>query len=177
MPDGHNGGAAAFDGTGYLQIDEPAVFDAPNITVDFWLKPATITGRRGLMAKRFDGKECPLVISQVGSSISFEACSAGGKWSFNFVGPSVLQVGKWTRVTVAAKQGAGIQLYLDGKLAVDKKDADVRIQNEEPLIIGREAWGGDPPATSTPGFFVGDVDEVKIWTRALTADEIAKNEQ
>ena len=171
---GHTGGAAKFEGTGYLQVGEPALFDAPEITVDFWVKPATASGRRGLIAKRIDSSPCPMVIAQVGSAISFEACSSEGSWRFNFVGPSVLQIGKWTRVTVVAKQGEGVKLYLDGRLAVNKQDADARAQNDQPLIIGREAWGGDPPASDTPGFFVGDIDDLRIWTRALSAEEIAK---
>ena len=40
-------------------------------------------------------------------------------------------------------------------------------------MLGREAWGGDPPKGETPGFFQGLLDEVKIWTRPLTADQIA----
>jgi parallel beta-helix repeat protein len=172
---GHNAGAAKFDGTGYLQVDEPALFNAPDITVDLWVKPATLTGRRGLIAKRFEGSLCPLVIAQVGSAISFEAASSDDNWSFNFVGPSVLQIGKWTRVTVVAKQGEGVKLYLDGKLVVEKKDPDLRAQNDAPLIIGREAWGGDPANSGTPGFFSGEIDEVRIWARALSADEVAKN--
>jgi hypothetical protein len=173
---GHSGGAAKFDGTGYLQIDEPALFDAPDITVDLWEKPATVSGRRGLIAKRFEGSLAPLIISQVNDSINFEAASPDEHWSFNFGGPSVLRVGQWTRVTVVAKQGEGVKLYLDGKLAVEKKDPDLRAQNAQPLIIGREAWGGDPVDSSKPGFFMGDIDEVRIWTRALSAEEVAKAE-
>jgi hypothetical protein len=173
---GHVGGAAKFDGTGYLQVDEPALFNAPDITVDLWVKPATLTGRRGLIAKRFEGVLCPLVIAQVGSAISFEAAASDDNWKFNFVGPSMLQIGKWTRVTVVAKQGEGVKLYLDDKLAASKPDTEVRAPNNQPLIIGRDSWGGDPPATSTPGFFVGSIDDVKIWTRALTAGEVAGND-
>ena len=173
---GHTGGAAKFDGTGYLQVDEPALFNAPDITVDLWVKPATVSGRRGLIGKRFEGTIAPFVISQVNDSISFEAASPDEHWTFNFGGPSVLKIGQWTRVTVVAKQGEGVKLYLDGKLATEKKDPDLRAQNDQPLIIGREAWGGGPPSTDTPGFFTGDIDDVTIWTRALSADEVAKTD-
>lgn len=36
----------------------------------------------------------------------------------------------------------------------------------------REAWGGDPPKSDTPGFYQGLIDEVRVWTRALTPEEI-----
>lgn len=54
----------------------------------------------------------------------------------------------------------------------EKKNAADRATNAEPLILGREAWGGDPPKGDTPGLFVGRLDEVRIWTRALTAEEV-----
>ena len=44
------------------------------------------------------------------------------------------------------------------------------VMAEEPAR--REAWGGDPPKGDTPGFYNGLLDEVKVWARALTADEM-----
>jgi hypothetical protein len=55
----------------------------------------------------------------------------------------------------------------------EKKNPARRETNGEPLIIGREAWGGDPPKGETPGFFIGLIDEVKVWTRPLSAEEVA----
>ena len=78
-----------------------------------------------------------------------------------------------TRVTVVAKQGEGISLYLDGKLATEKKETGARAPNDEPLYIGREAWGADPANSENPGFFIGSLDDLKIWTRALTANEVS----
>ena len=54
----------------------------------------------------------------------------------------------------------------------EKKNPAVRAVNTEPVILGREAWGGDPPKGDTLGFYEGLLDEVKIWTRVLSPDEI-----
>lgn len=45
---------------------------------------------------------------------------------------------------------------------------------EDNTILGADlmSTGGDPATTQTPGFFAGDLDDVKVWTRALTSDEI-----
>jgi len=35
------------------------------------------------------------------------------------------------------------------------------------------AFSGEPARVGTPGFFIGEMDEVKVWTRALSPEEIA----
>jgi hypothetical protein len=173
VADGRKGKAAAFDGTGWLRVDEPAVFNAPNLTIDFWVRPSKLSGRFGLVTKRFNGCGCPFVVNQSGASIGFEAAAPEGNWPYNFTGPPALAAGKWTRVTVVLAEGKGVCLYLDGRPAAEKLFATPRQANGEPLIIGREAWGGDPPKGDTPGPFVGTLDELRIWTRALSAAEVA----
>lgn len=180
---GYNGGAAVaekgicgrcvnFDGAGWLRVDEPGVFNAPDMTAALWIKPATLRGRRGLVSKRFSGGEAPFIFTQNGAAIAFEATDSDHRWSFNFQSPGVLKEGQWTHVAAVAQRGRGITLYADGKAVAAKSNTADRVVNYEPLIIGREQWGGDPPSTRTPGFFMGQMDEVKIWTRALTPDEI-----
>ncbi|MCE5238958.1 hypothetical protein LLH23_10750 [bacterium] len=170
---GVTGKAVQLDGKGYLRINEPAVFNAPDLTVDFWIKPATLKGRRGLIAKRFGNAGCPFVINQTGASVGFEATDEQGKWSLNFGGPATLKENQWSRVTVVMKTGQGVRVFVDGKLVSEKQNPLGRQENMEPLIIGREAWGGDPPTTAGPGCFIGLMDQVRIWTRALTDAEVA----
>lgn len=160
------------DGAGWLRVDEPAVFNAPDLTAALWVKPATLRGRRGLVVKRFAGGEAPFILTQNGAALGFEATDADHHWSFNFQSPAVLKEGQWTHVAAVARRGEGVALYADGKRVAEKKNAADRIANDEPLIVGREQWGGDPATTKTAGFFAGDLDDVKVWTRALTADEI-----
>ena len=171
---GVRGQAVQFDGGGFLAVEEPAVFNAPDITVSLWVKPARLAGRRGLIAKRFAGTGAPLVVSQSGPAVGFESCEEDGRWTFNFSSPPVLKENQWTHVAVAVKQGEGVTLYADGRAVAEKKNPARRATNNEPLILGREAWGGDPPKGDTPGFFIGLMDEVKIWTRTLSADEVRK---
>ncbi|HNX34310.1 MAG TPA: glycosyl hydrolase family 28-related protein [Kiritimatiellia bacterium] len=170
--DGVRGCVAGFDGTGWLRVNEPAVFNAPDMTASLWIKPSTVRGRRGLVCKRFAGGETSFILTQNGAGIGFEATDTDHRWSFNFTSPAVLKEGAWTHVAAVAQRGKGITLYADGKPVAEKKNLADRISNDEPLILGREQWGGEPAKVGTPGFFIGLMDEVKIWTRALTAAEI-----
>ena len=78
----------------------------------------------------------------------------------------------WTHLAVGVKQGAGIVLYANGQEVARKPHTGTRFTNSEPLIIGREAWGGYPPSGNQPGNYAGLLDELRIWTRALSAQEI-----
>jgi hypothetical protein len=44
--------------------------------------------------------------------------------------------------------------------------------NGEPLCVGWEAWGGPSAKGENVGYFQGSIDEVKVWGRALTAEEL-----
>ncbi len=148
------------------------MFNAPDVTVSLWIKPPTVSGRRGLVAKRFAAAGMPLVITQQGACIGFEASDVDGRWPFNFTSPAVLKANQWTQVAVTIRRGVRIAIYADGRQVAEKKISLDRSPNNEPLILGREAWGGDPPKGDTPGPYVGLIDELKIWTRALAPAEI-----
>ena len=172
VTNGVRGRAGMFDGTGWLCVDEPAVFNAPNMTVSLWIKPANLRGRRGLFGKRLGGCEAPFILSQSGAGLSFEATDTEHRWTFNFISGPVLKEKEWTHVAAVAQRGKGVTLFANGKPVAEKLNASDRIGNGEPLVLGREAWGGEPSSTGTPGYFVGQMDEVKVWTRALSPKEI-----
>jgi hypothetical protein len=136
------------------------------------MKPETLRGRRGLIAKRMSNAPAPWIIGQGYATISFEATDEFGKWSFNFGTGAVLKENQWTHVAVTMKTGDGIAIYADGKLVAEKKNPAGRANTMEPVILGREAWGGDPPTTAGPGYYLGLLDNVRIWARVLSVAEI-----
>jgi hypothetical protein len=85
-----------------------------------------------------------------------------------------LKPGQWRHLAAVVEQGSGVILFADGKPIGRLENKAPRVMTDQPLILGREAWGGDPPSTEQPGYFIGALDEVKIWTRALSAEEIAQ---
>ena len=166
------GHALRFDGTGWLRVEEPAVFNVPNISLCFWMKPDKSSGKYGLLVKRFSGTVAPFVICQMETRLRVAAAEADGLWSFNTNSPEVLSKDNWTHVGIVFQAGKGLTIYANGKPIVQKANPGERVITREPLIIGREAWGGDPPDTSSPGIYSGLLDEVKIWARALSDEEV-----
>ena len=171
--EGLHGKAVHFDGSGSLRVEEPAVFNAPNVTVSLWFRAETLSGRRGLIAKRFAGTVSPFVLSHLGDQLRFEATEQDGPWTFNFGAPGVLKPNQWTHAAAIVEEGVGVTLYVNGGKVASIDNKAQRVRTDQPLLLGREAWGGDPPSTRQPGFFIGWIDDVKIWTRPLSPNEIA----
>jgi hypothetical protein len=91
---------------------------------------------------------------------------------FNYISPSSLPDlwdGTWhhVAVTVDRTSATGGSLYVDGAvvLTFDPTNRPGSLENRESLFIGRHAG---TPSTS----FIGLVDEVEIFNRALTAGEV-----
>jgi DNA-binding cell septation regulator SpoVG len=169
--DGLRGKAICLDGSSYLQVSEPAIFNAPELTVSLWIKPDQLKGRRGIIAKRFGGTAAPWVISQNDAALGFEAAATDGKWPWNFRTGPLLTEKTWTHLAVVMQRGR-VAIFVNGKLVAGKEHDAARAINTEPVIIGRDAWGGDPPNGTTPGLFIGCLDEIRVWTRPLSEAEV-----
>ncbi len=81
-----------------------------------------------------------------------------------------LATDRWYHV-VAIRRGTSIELYLDGTLAAERKDAltdDFNVNNSSPLAIGiAKYWG-------TSRGFHGDIDDVAVWDDALSVEEVSQ---
>lgn len=172
LVDGRRGKAGQFDGQAYLQVNEPGLFNLQSVTVSLWIKPETVQGRHGLIGKRFLGTAAPYILSLWDGGLEFEGNDSEGKWSFNFRSPVCATAGEWQHVAAVVAEGKGVTLYRDGQVVGEKQNALGHTYNGEPLIIGREAWGGLPNQQDPPSFFKGLIEDVKVWPRALTADEV-----
>ncbi|MCZ4696192.1 T9SS C-terminal target domain-containing protein [Ancylomarina euxinus] len=87
----------------------------------------------------------------------------GGLWSWN--SGLVVPADKWSYVAMVASPN-GMSLYVDGKVA--KQDISLEPVDLTSLFIGSyKGWDSRN--------FKGEMDEVCMWNRALTTDEIRKN--
>lgn len=168
---GHRGQAGRFDGQTWLTVNEPDMTNLTNLTLSLWVKADSVKGRHPLLGKRFAGTAAPYVLTLWDGGVHFEACATDGKWSFNFRSPIAVKESEWHHVAAVVEQGKGVTLYVDGKAIATKDNAADRVMNNEPLIIGREAWAG-VNMVHEGCFLKGLLDEVKIWGRALPAAEV-----
>jgi hypothetical protein len=169
--EGKQKSVARFAHEGHLVVDEPQMFNLPDVTIALWIRPDKVQGRMGLVGKRLGGGAAPYILSLWDGGLEFEATDVTGKWSFNFRTPAVIKPGVWQHVAVTVKEGEGVTIYVDGKPVGNKKNDQKRVMNNEPLVIGREAWAGQNNVHN-PCFYSGLMDDLKIWPRALSPEEV-----
>jgi len=152
-------GSALSHATGDLiYMDPDSSFEQPRITIELWVRPSTLPGdgeRAGLVDRNGDfgiflaGGGVPRCVILPGNVLA--------------PGPS-LEVGEWTHLACTHDEDT-LRLYIDGTaVASDRGDRTTPPAGEAIRVGGNSPSGSD---------FVGDVDELRIWRVARSAEEIA----
>jgi len=167
--DGIDGAALAFDGDGdYVDIGKDPSFDITNqITVSAWIKVnAFDRDWQAIIAK--GDRAWRLQRNAVESTLEF-ACSGlvvpGTDWG-NVFGTVDVNDGHWHHVAGVYDQEK-LYLYIDGNLDVSAEAPGTIRVNDEPVYIGENS--------QTPNrFWNGLIDDVRIYSYALSAEEISE---
>ncbi|MFQ6096228.1 MAG: LamG domain-containing protein, partial [Armatimonadota bacterium] len=170
---GISGKAPRFDGSAYFVVGDDGMLQFPKITVSAWIKPDLVQGRWGVVAKRSRSAPAPYVVAIRDGRVTFEGTDAAGNWSYNFSSGPVLKPNVWSHIAAVCEEGAGVRLYSNGELVAEKRVTEPLAETTDVLTIGYENWGGIPAKAGQSGNFHGFIDEVKIWSRLLSPDEIA----
>ncbi len=108
--------------------------------------------------------------------------SVGGEWE-SFVSDERLPLRSWSHVAVVYREESGVRLYVNGELSGEfEVPGAMDMAPEMDLLIGRNRKkvapsDAVPPGAGTlPSWFSldGILDEVRVFDRALSADEIGR---
>jgi hypothetical protein len=172
---GQVGLAWRFDGTsGEVDAaDHPELDIGPShFSVDAWIRPAAVDGVRPIVSKVHAPNDVPLgyALFLEDGFLAFSMSKVGG-----LVGATSnvrVSAGEWHLVAVTVQRGqlGGVKLYLDGNLVGSADDTlSGRVETEARLTIGAQpALGRAMPARH----FAGLIDEVEIFRRAVTQNEL-----
>jgi len=181
---GRVGTAFIFDGTdGYVQIPDSPVFRPTNLTVEAWvcfssLDSATVGAELGHQyivfkqnsrSSNFEGfglgKDRLPEINTNGDVLYFNVSSAAGVM-VEVDSVTTVQTGAWYHV--AAVRGSNyLQLYVNGQLEAQASVSFPQNYGAFPLFFGTSGqsyWDGK---------MNGSLDEVSLYNRALSSNEIA----
>jgi hypothetical protein len=167
---GEVGQAFSFDGNGYVSIPDSPLLDSltNSITIELWLKTDQMTSDwTGIVAK--GNSAWALQATPGANTVDFNVSLGAGDLS----GSRSINDGQWHHVA-GVYDGTNMFLYVDGTLDVSQPATGLIPQNSDPLAIGANVQAYVPPCgCNEPGyFFNGLIDEVSIYNRALTAQEI-----
>jgi hypothetical protein len=140
-----------------------------NLALVAWVRPTSVSGDNGIVGKSDGGAASNRSYYLYLNEGNLKAkISPSGSGSAQPVGATTLSINTWYHVALVYN-GTDIRLYLNGALdsGTDNPmsyESGIYDSNA-PFAIGRRGDGTD--------YFDGQIDELAVFNRALTADEIS----
>jgi hypothetical protein len=156
---GKLGSSASFAGNGYIEVPDSASLDpASGISIQLWLK--TTSNNEFVLHKYIEnGNTYPgYGIAIFGGTLNCFMGGTGGSW----LGGSKWVIDGVYHHVVCTNVNGVTSIYIDGQL--DVSGARTPSVSNDPLYIGAGPGG--------TGAFSGSLDEVAIWSRALSTAEV-----
>jgi len=163
-----------FDGiNNYVEVADSTSLDITNqITVEGWIKLNSFSQRSTIAGRWRDINDINergylLTVSTDGSPMFYISTTGA---NYPKAGASPLSTGQWYHL-IGTYDGVNIKLYVNGVLsATTPQVGNIYLNNESLLIGANDGWGG-----TTRKFTNGLIDEVKIYNRALSSQEILEH--
>ncbi len=164
---GKVGSALSFDGDDYVRVETSASLESAyyEVTMEAWIKPNDVTNEQYILSKSDGYAGCQWYL-RIGGGVAmtvvvYDNTSAG--YAFSKTGS--LSVGVWQHVVgiFSASQGK-FKIYINGvEYSSTTAAPNAGGLADRYLNIGRQGSGS---------YFNGLIDEVRIYSRALTAEEV-----
>ncbi|MFE0705294.1 LamG-like jellyroll fold domain-containing protein [Streptomyces sp. NPDC058872] len=160
--------------TGYASTGERVLETRSSYTVSAWVwvdpastKTVSVLSQTPDTASPWTKKYSPFIISY-GGRWSLRVFSTEGAWSREAITTDSYPKGVWTHVAgVHDATAKRVYLYVNGKQTASV-DAGTPWSSNGPMEIGRTVY-----ADNFVDNFQGSIDEVSVWQRVLTPQEIA----
>jgi hypothetical protein len=160
---GKYGSALAFDGMddSATVADTSALDLTTGLTIEAWVRPTALAGWRTVVLKeRSSGLSYALYASDDASRASgFVRRSS----DVGVVSPAALPLNSWTHLAVTY-DGATLRLYVNGNQVRSRTQTGAVVTSSNALKIGGNSVWGE--------YFAGLIDDVRIYSKALTVAEI-----
>jgi len=157
--------AYLFGNNGYIQTPTLGQISSTSLTMSCWVNPSSTQngGWNGVVSNQQSNSSGFLF--QVSSGNYPWVTVSNGSGYNNVSNGSPLGSG-WIHIVQVIKPGL-MELYIDGIKTDSTTFTTSVIHNTSALYIGARRFG-----TSTYEYYSGSIDDVGIWSRALTAQEI-----
>ncbi|TXE13917.1 choice-of-anchor D domain-containing protein [Seonamhaeicola algicola] len=154
-----------FDGTSdYIDVDDHLDLNSTEFTISAWIKRDAGTVNASIVSKR-NAANTEGYDFRINASGHVQFSANGGA---RLVTSSVaIPSNKWHQVAVVYNSGR-IRLYIDGVADTSAIFFPAPISTSQSFIIG----AADGYAPNTTNFFAGNIDEVRVWNTALSANQL-----
>jgi PKD repeat protein len=163
---GKYGKALTFGAGSIVSVPDSASLDlSTGMTIEAWVYPTSSAAayRNIIFKSQGDPGTQPLCYVLQGSTPSSVPAVVTGVSPSSLAAASPLALNTWSHLS-ATYDGATMNLYVNGILAGSLAQSGAIAASTEPLTIGGNMYSGQN--------FVGMIDEVRIYNRALSSSEI-----
>ena len=159
-----SGQALSFDGVNdWVTVNDAAALDATRVTIEAWVRPTAVSGWRSVVLKESPSGLAYALYSYDNAPRPSAYVNVGGI-DREVQGGTAPALNAWTHLAMTY-DGTTQRLYVNGVQVATKSIAGNIAVSNLPLRIGGNAPWGE--------YFAGQIDDVRIYNRALTAAEIA----
>ncbi|CAL2094442.1 exported hypothetical protein [Tenacibaculum sp. 190524A05c] len=160
-----------FDGTDdIVTISHDNAQNNLNFSVDFWIK--TTDGLGGVINKFTPDGNNGWRINLDGGRIEFYYYASASNYITRLLSPATsVNDGNWHHVAVTLDSG-NARCYIDGNLARTTGWVGTATATTTSADIQIGYVAADTPSGDTGGYFDGELDELRIWTKTLSSFEV-----
>ena len=158
------------DSSGYINFGNTlgSLFDLQDVSVSCWINIESQPSNRAVIGT-WNGDNCWMVYTTASEVVAVVNYGSG---NVQTVSNSALSTGVWHHIIYTADRDGYTHLYIDGAVQNDSDNISAgsaaNLSTTNQLNVG--TWGDG----YTDACFDGKLDEIGIWTRVLTADEVSE---
>lgn len=162
---GRYGGALTFDGTNdYVTVPDANSLDlTTGMTMTAWVRPTTLGAWRQVLLKERPNGLTYAMYATGGSGNRPNGQASIGGVDREVGGTAAIAANAWTHLAVSY-DGSTMRIYVNGTQVATRAQTGAAATSSNALKIGGNAIWGE--------WFAGQIDEVRVFNRALTAAEV-----
>ena len=163
---GKFGNALRFDGVNdWVTVADSTALDLSSaMTIEAWVNPSVVGGWQTVLLKEGAGNMAYELYSNNDVSRPAAYFTGTNGTLRSAAGTAKLTANTWTHLAVTY-DGTNMKVYVNGVLVRNVLRSGAILATDGPLHIGgNEVWGGE--------FYSGLIDDVRIYNRALSLEEI-----
>jgi len=158
--------ALSLDGINdYVNISSISTLGLQTISFTAWVMPKSIEGERGIILRGDPSNRYGVSLGIKDGQV-WVGGNSGSGWNNSFVGKA--NADEWTHITAVYQQAdQTIDVYINSEFIATASGRLFTIDRDDfNTVIGKNQVGFGQ-------FFYGSIDEVSIWSRALTSEDIS----
>jgi glucose/arabinose dehydrogenase len=163
---GHSGGGLSFDGVNdWVTVADAASLDLTSaMTLEAWVRPAALAGSWRTVVLKEQTGQLAYALYAASDTASRPSANVFTNTDHGLLGPSALPLGAWAHLAMTW-DGATVRMYVNGTQVSSAALTGTAFASTGPLRIGgNNVWSE---------WFSGVIDDVRVYSRALSATEIA----